>query len=474
MRKTKNFTAILLAAGKGLRMNSPLAKVLHPVAGQPMIHRIINSLQNSGAKEIRVTVGFSEALVRQVVKPLGAICFKQELQKGTADAVKAAQIESLEGLVMILNGDHPLIEATDIENLIQEHMNNGSDLSIVTSQLKNPASFGRIVRDSSGLRAIVEVKDASAQTLKINEVNTGIYLCDAKILKEYLPRIQNNNQKKEYYLTDLVSTLVEDGRRISGIQGTPKLAFGVNSQKELSKATKIVFQRKIQSLQENGVVIIDPKATYIEDDVSVGAATVIYPGVYLRSGSQIGKFCVIEPNCYVVKSTLEDSVCLRAGSYLEEARVATKAVIGPYARLRPQTNIGEEARVGNFVEMKKVRFGKGAKASHLTYLGDATVGEGTNIGCGTITCNYAVDKKKYDTNIGKNVFVGSDTQFVAPVDIGDDAVIGSGSTITKDVPAKALAIARSQQLTKENYVPKNSPNANPLTKEPKSTTSTES
>jgi bifunctional UDP-N-acetylglucosamine pyrophosphorylase/glucosamine-1-phosphate N-acetyltransferase len=447
-------TFILLAAGKGTRMKSPLPKVLHPVAGRPMIEKVIVAAQKAGASEVRVIVGHGQALVRQVVEPMGVHCFEQKEQLGTAHAVRCAQVENLDGHVIIMNGDHPLIEASDIKDFYRQFCDSRCDLAVVTAQLKNPAEFGRIIRHQGQLKAIVEAKDASADTLKIQEVNTGIYVVKASVLKEYLPRIQNHNAKKEFYLTDLISLCIEDNLKVTPLLATPKVAVGVNTQAELARATRLLFRRKALRLMEEGVLMLDPRSTYVEESVEIGAGSVLYPNVYVRGRARIGSFTVLEPNVFISDCEIGDSVQIRAGSYLENSKVQAKASVGPYARLRPETHIGEEAHVGNFVEMKKVNFGKKSKAGHLTYLGDAEVGEEVNIGCGTITCNYAVDKKKYKTKIGHRVFVGSDTQFVAPIEIGDDAVIGSGSTITKNVPAKALAVARGRQVILEDYAAK--------------------
>lgn len=445
-------TVIILAAGKGTRMKSPLPKVLHPVAGRPMIEKVIFASKKAGASEVRVIVGHGQALVRQVVEPMGVSCFEQKEQQGTSHAVRCANVEELEGHIIIMNGDHPLIEEADIRSFYTQFKDQRCDLAVVTARLKNPAEFGRIVRHEGKLKAIVEAKDGSSETLKINEVNTGIYVVKADVLKEYLPKIQNNNSKREFYLTDLIALCIDDDLKVMPLLATPKVALGVNTQSELSKATRILFRRKAERLMEEGVLILDPRSTYVEESAEVGPGSVIYPNVFIRGRSRIGAFTVLESNVFISESEIGDSVQIRAGSYIESAKVLNKASVGPYARLRPETTIGEEAHVGNFVEMKKVNFGKKSKAGHLSYLGDAEIGEGVNIGCGTITCNYAADKKKYKTKIGNNVFVGSDTQFVAPIVVGDNAVIGSGSTITKDVPANALAVARGKQVVKENYV----------------------
>lgn len=452
--KNKAFSIIILAAGRGLRMKSSLPKVLHPVAGVPMILRIVEIGKAAGAKEIRVVVGFGENLVRQVVEPSGAVCFKQMEQKGTADAVKAAHPETLTGPILILNGDHPLIQVEDIKRILEDYENGSSEITLVTAKLKVPGHYGRIVRDKGSLRAIVEAKDASAETLSIKEVNTGIYLLSAELLNQLLPKITNRNSQQEFYLTDIISLAIESRIQIGTLSLKSHIAVGVNSQEELAAATRRIYARKAKKLMAEGVMLLDPRVTYIEDTVEIGSSSVVYPGSYIKGHSRIGSFCVIEPNSFLHNVVCEDSVQIKAGSYLENCVVRSKATVGPYARLRPETEIGQGAHVGNFVEMKNVKFGNGAKAAHLTYLGDADVGEGTNIGCGTITCNYAADKKKYKTKIGKNVFVGSDTQFIAPLEIGDNAVIGSGSTITKNVPQGALAVARGRQIVKENYSPK--------------------
>ena len=432
-------------------MKSPLPKVLHPVAGVPIIKKVIDAVKGAGAAEVRVVVGYGEALVRKVVEPMGVTCYPQQNQWGTADAVKAADPSSLKGHVLILNGDHPLIEVSDIEGIVKEFTAAKAEVAVVSAVLKDPGNYGRIVRHKGELRAIVEAADASADAKKIREVNTGIYIASAETLQSYLPKIQNHNAKGEYYLTDIISICQEAGEKVVAIQARASVCFGVNTQKELAGATRLLFKRKREALMDEGVLMIDPRTTYIEEEVEVGPGTVLHPSVYLRGRTKIGAYCVVEPGCYLAHARIADGAHIKAYSYFENCTIGAKASIGPFARLRPETEIGVDAHVGNFVEMKKTKFGARSKAGHLTYLGDATVGEDVNIGCGTITCNYAVDRKKYRTVIGDRSFVGSDTQFVAPVEIGADTIIASGSTITKDVPAKALAVARGRQTNIENY-----------------------
>lgn len=447
---------IILAAGKGTRMKSSLPKVLHPVAGRPMIERVIREAQRLNPEEIRVVVSPGTSLVVDTVQGLGCTVFYQREQKGTADAVRSAQPETMEANVLIINSDHPLIRYEDLKEIQEAFIEHELDLAVVTCELEKPGSYGRIVRQQGRVQAIVEAKDAGHDTLKIKEVNTGIYIVSAQILKDLLPQIKNNNAQNEFYLTDLVTLALEAGLSVDGIKTKPHMAQGVNDQKELAVASKDVFKRKANQLMENGVTVMDPDNTYIEESVEVGAGSVIYPNTFLRGKTVIGTHCVIEPGVWIENAMIASEVRVRFGSHIEGAKVSKNAEVGPYARLRPGSDIGEECKVGNFVEMKKVKFGKGSKASHLTYMGDAVVGEGVNIGCGVITCNLSTDGKKYNTEIGNNVFVGSDSQLVAPVKLGDNAIVASGSTITKDVPSSALAFGRARQVIKENYNPKKS------------------
>jgi bifunctional UDP-N-acetylglucosamine pyrophosphorylase/glucosamine-1-phosphate N-acetyltransferase len=449
------FTAIILAGGQGTRMKSPLPKVLHPVAGQPMISRVISNCRLAGISEIRVIVGHGSNLVNNVLEPLGVKTCLQEKQIGTANAVQSADLASLTSDVLIMNGDHPLITSDDIKNFISDFKEQRLDLALVTVELENPASFGRIIRNGKNLQSIVEAKDASADTLKIKEVNTGIYVVKASVLQKYIPLIKNNNANQEFYLTDLIDLAIQDKLKVQAIlSNNTDVAHGVNSQIELAEATKKVFLKKTQQLMQSGVIFIDPNSSYVEETVIIGPGSVIYPNVFLRGQTALGSFVVAESNCFISDCIVGDSAHLKAGSYLEQTIIKNRTSVGPYARLRPGTVIEEEAHVGNFVEMKKVTFGKRSKAGHLTYLGDAEVGEDVNIGCGTITCNYSADKKKHKTVIGDRVFVGSDTQFIAPVIVESDSIIASGATITKNIPSGALALARTPQVNKEGYAKK--------------------
>ncbi len=419
-----------------------------------MIKRVIGQLRKSGVQEIRVVVGYGETLVRQVVEPLGAICFPQNEQRGTAHAVQCAHPETLHGFVIIVNGDHPFLQSEDLSDLRTQFEGLKDPLAVVSATLKKPGSYGRIIRSGGTLKAIVEAHEATPETLKIQEINTGIYLAQAEVLTRLLPKIEDHNRKGEYYLTDLVEVAQSEHVGMSAILGPKRLAMGVNTQRELALASKILFRKKCYELMEQGVVVIDPAHTYIEESVMVGPSSVIYPGTYLRGETTMGPFCVVEPHCHISNAKVGESVQIRAGSYIEDASIDSRCVIGPYARLRPGTVLAEEVQIGNFVECKNAQIGKKSKASHLTYLGDVDIGSETNIGCGTITCNYQANRKKYRTKIGSNVFVGSDTQFIAPVEVGDGSIIASGSTITSNVPDHALALSRGRQVIKEGYARK--------------------
>jgi bifunctional UDP-N-acetylglucosamine pyrophosphorylase/glucosamine-1-phosphate N-acetyltransferase len=446
-------TAIVLAAGLGMRMKSNKPKVLHAAAGRPLIDHVISNLVSAGIDAVRLIVGHGAEDVRKHLAANKKVSFYvQKNQLGTADAVKSAEVDSLSGTILIGNGDHPLITAEDYKSALKAFNDARCDLMVISSVVKDPASFGRIVRDESGnFLRIVEEKEASPSEKKIREVNSGLYVVKSDVLKKFLPKIENRNSKKEFYLTDLVALALGAKLTVIASRLKPRVCRGVNNKLELAMASRSLYLRKAKELLENGVTIIDPTHTYIEGDVKVGVDTTINPGCLIRGKTTIGENCVIESHCQITDAHIGNDVEIRWGTIIEKSEIKRGALVGPYARVRPESVVGESAHVGNFVELKKAKLAHGVKANHLTYLGDVEIGEGTNVGCGTITCNYAVDRNKYKTIIGKNVFIGSDTQLVAPITIGDDAVIGSGSTITKDVPAKALAVARGRQVIKENY-----------------------
>ena len=445
-------TAIVLSAGKGSRMGSSLPKSLHPVAGQPILARILIALKGAQVDEIRVVINEEHKnLIQPVAEAFKAQVFFQNKKLGTASAVISAGTSELKGAVLIINGDHPLISAKDIEKFIKIFKEESADLCVGSYVQKIPGDYGRIVRQGEKVIAIAEKDSLTHESKKITEINAGIYLAKAEWLINCLPQINNQNSKEEYYLTDIVSLSSAKGKKVIAVSVSEDSAFGVNTQRELAFATKKIFTRKLNYLMSQGVIIVDPLNTYVEETVQIGQGTVIYPGVYLKGKTSIGPFCAIETNSVIADSLIHELTLIRAGSYLESAEVRAKSVIGPYARLRPGTKIGEQCKVGNFVEMKKTNFGSRSKAGHLSYLGDAEVGEDVNIGCGTVTCNLGMDGKKYPTHIGDKVFIGSGTQLVAPVKIEDGSATGAGSVITKGVPAQALALERAPQKNIEDY-----------------------
>ena len=442
---------VVLAAGRGKRMASPLPKVLHPVAGQPMLARILKNFTDIPTTSIRVVVGPASDIVSSVAGKFKALCFQQDQKLwGTAQAVLATHPEEMKGDVLILSGDHPLISPSDIAQFIQSYHKLSADCAVASFKNPDLNDFGRMIFEKDQLIDIVETYEVEKRKTKSPFVNAGLYIVKAELLHKYLKKIEKN-VKEEYNLTDLISLLYKDNYKVQAIEVPWNVAFGINNQRELAAASSIVFENNCYKHLDKGVVIMDFKSTYIEDEVSIGAGSLLYPGVYLRGRTKIGAFCAIESNAYIFDSLIKNYVNVKAGSYIEGSVVGEKSIIGPYAHLRPESLIGEKCKIGNFVETKKINMGDQSKASHLSYLGDTDIGTGVNIGCGTVTCNYGVDKKKRKTKIGNKVFIGSGSQLVAPLKIEDSVVVGAGSVITKDVPEGHLAIERSDQKNLKDY-----------------------
>lgn len=461
--KKQTLTVIVLAAGHGSRMQSHLPKPLYPVAGKPMILRLIQAIQGlKGKLDLKTRIVVNQKGKKQISEALisfeDVFYVEQESPKGTGDAVKLAfQAKPIESdLTLILNADHPLITSQHLNQIVQAFQNQVADLALVTAIMDKPGSLGRVIKDNGKIQKIVESHQADSQVLKIKQVNAGIYLAKTQVLSHILPDLSypsKDSKQTECYLTDILPLFLKSKMQkdVLDICMDEDVAYGVNSQQDLAVATQRAFQRKNQHLMSDGVTLIDPQTTYIEDDVQIQPGTLIYPNNFFKGKSQIGKDCLIESNCTLQDVFLEDGVQVRAGSYLEDCQVGHHCLIGPYARLRPQTHIGPHCKIGNFVELKKAKLADHVKASHLSYLGDVDVESNVNIGCGVITCNYREDHKKYKTHIAKDVFVGSDVQLVAPVKVGQGAIIGSGSTITKDVPAGSLALSRGEQVIKPEW-----------------------
>lgn len=439
--------ALILAAGKGTRMKSELPKVIHTVNGIPMVQKIIKELEKINIEENILILGHKK---EEVLKTIGEVSYVvQTEQLGTGHAIMQAKekLKDYEGDVMILCGDTPLLKSSTLENMYNYHKENNCTTTVLTAVYENPFGYGRIVKENGNVVGIVEEKEASEEIKKIKEVNAGVYCCNAKELFKALDKIDNNNEKGEYYLTDIIGIQVKEGKKVSSfVLEDSEEILGVNSKVELAQASKVLRERKNKELMEEGVILIDPATTYIEETVKVGRDTVIYPGVVLQGNTIIGENCEIIGNTRIIDSVLKNNIRVES-SVIEESILEDKVTMGPFAHLRPKAHLKEKVHIGNFVEVKKSTLEPGVKAGHLTYLGNATVGKDTNIGAGTITCNYD-GVNKFETHIGERVFIGSSSMLVAPVNIGDNALTGAGSVITKDVPEDALAVERNKQIIK--------------------------
>lgn len=449
----QHLTAIILAAGKGVRMKSTREKVLHPIGGRPIVVHVLRAIRSLAPDQILLVVGKpSEALEAALDgEDIGFVVQKEPL--GTGNAVLQAEGKACGKTILIVPGDLPLLTVEILRAFIDRHEAKGADLSVLTMVVDEPGTYGRLVRHLDGTPCkIVEARDASPEEREIREANTGIYCVkNDDFLWDALASLDTRNVQGEYYLTDLVERYCERGKRVVAIPvEDPKGVVGVNSRAELATADRLIRMRKAEELMEAGVTIVDPEGVYIDAEATVDVDTVILPGTHVRGASIIGRDCIIGPGAWIEQSTVE------AGSrvwysVVEKSRVRENTIVGPYAHLRPGADVGPDVRIGNFVEVKTSRVKKGAKAGHLAYLGDAEVGEEVNIGAGAITCNYD-GRKKHRTTIGDRAFIGSNVSLVAPLHIGSDAVIGAGSTITEDVPPGALALGRALQV---NKAPKN-------------------
>jgi len=450
--------AIILAAGKGTRMKSNLVKVMHPLAGAPLISYPVAVARQALATRIVVVVGHQADAVRSFFSGQEDIAFAlQEEQNGTGHAVACAAplLSGTGGRVLILCGDVPLIRPATIRDMLAVHERSGATVTVLTTCPENPFGYGRILKnDSGGVIGIVEEKDADPDQKAIREINSGIYCVESSFLFDAVARLTSDNAQGEYYLTDIIRRAVEQGLTCEAHAiDDPVEVMGINDRVQLAEAESVMRRRINETLMRDGVTIRDPAATYIDADTVIGRDSVIHPSVHISGATVIGEGCVIEPSAVIRGCRIGSGVTVKAGSVLENSVVHNDASIGPMAHLRPGTELMEKVKIGNFVETKKITMGRGSKASHLTYLGDAEIGCGVNIGCGTITCNYD-GNAKHRTVIEDDVFVGSDVQFVAPVTIGRNSLIAAGSTVTMDVPPDSLAIARTQQVNKEGWTKK--------------------
>jgi bifunctional UDP-N-acetylglucosamine pyrophosphorylase / glucosamine-1-phosphate N-acetyltransferase len=449
-------SAIVLAAGMGTRMKSGLVKVMHPLAGVPMIAWPVSAAFEAGVSSCVLVVGHQEEMVRaHFAEAKEKVSFALQAEPlGTGDAVRCA-IPALEGgseTVLILCGDTPLITAATLQAMLQAHRDTAAAVTVMTATFADPFGYGRIVKGGDGsIRAITEEKDASPEERLIREVNAGVYCVQRSFLDEAVARLDSNNAQGEYYFTDVVRQAARQGLKcLSFPVANAEEITGVNDRVQLAETARVLRGRINRELMLSGVTMIDPQAVYVDRGARIGRDTVIHPGASILGETVIGERCEIGQGALIRSCVIADDVVVKAGSVLEESVVHQQAAIGPMAHLRAGSELSPHVKIGNFVETKKVFIGEGSKASHLTYLGDATIGKNVNIGCGTITCNYD-GVKKHRTVIEDDVFVGSDVQFVAPVTIGRNSLIAAGTTVTTSVPADSLAIARAPQVNKEGW-----------------------
>ncbi len=438
--------AVVLAAGQGKRMKSSLPKVLHCLAGLPLVGHVLATLSEAGVAEVVVVHGQEGERVRAVLGEKWKYACQPE-PRGTGDAVRCAlPVLSRDCReVLVLCGDTPLLTAQTIKNLVAARRAAGAAVALVTSWREEPLGYGRIVRDASGLvAAVVEESDATPEQKEIKEVNTGTYVFLREELERALGRLSPENAQGEYYLPDCISYLRQEGKKVVAVPAPASETAGVNTRQELAAAARLLRLRECQRLMESGVTIIDPETTYVDRGVEVGQDTVIYPFTFLEGRTRVGPGCVIGPGTRISSSVLGAGVEVQY-AVIVEAVLGDGCEIGPFTYIRPGTVLEKGVKVGGFVELKKAVVGTGSKIPHLSYIGDAVIGAGVNVGAGTITCNYD-GFQKHQTRIGDRAFIGSNTNLVAPVTVGEDAYIGAGSTITKDVPPGALALERAKQV----------------------------
>jgi bifunctional UDP-N-acetylglucosamine pyrophosphorylase/glucosamine-1-phosphate N-acetyltransferase len=433
-------SVLVLAAGQGTRMKSATPKVLHRICGRPLLEHVLNAVQGLKPQSTAVVVGVGREQVRETLAARGwdKLHFAvQKEQRGSGHAVLMARtwLMRRRGTLLVVYGDTPLLTTETLRAVVREHQRAKNAATFLTMNVPDPTGYGRMILDAEGaVERIVEHKDATPDELRVRIVNSGVACWDIAKLQKALPRLRPNNAKREYYLTDAAALLREAGGRVGVYQAEDAgETQGVNNRVDLAQTEATLRRKILEHWMREGVTLIDPSSTYIESDVVLAPDVTLYPGTVIRGKSRIASFCEIGP--YTV---------------IEDAVVESGAKVGPFARLRPGAVIGENAHIGNFVEIKKTQVGKGSKVNHLTYVGDAQIGAGVNVGAGTITCNYDGFKKS-QTVIEDGAFIGSNTNLVAPVRVGRGAIIGAGSTITKDVPAEALGVARARQLIKEKW-----------------------
>ena len=454
MMGSEDLHVVILAAGKGTRMRSALPKVLHRAGGLPLIEWVVRLARSLAPRSITLVLGHGADEVRARFSQASDVQFVvQEPQLGTGHALlqTRALLKGKGGRVVLLSGDVPLLTAATVRGLLEAQAAQRAALVVATARVANPTGYGRIVREGARLTRIVEHRDASEAERAIDEINSGVYVFDLAPLFGALARVGSANAQGEYYLPDLVGIFAQDGRAVDAQVVTDADEIrGINTRAELAEVGRLLQGRTNQALMASGVTLVDPATTYIDPDVTIGQDSVIHPFVFIEGSTSIGANCEIHAGVRVVDAQIAQNVKILNHSVIVQSTVGEGADIGPFARLRPASAVGERVHIGNFVEVKKSTLGAGTKVGHLSYIGDATVGAGVNIGAGTITCNYD-GHQKHQTVIGDGAFVGSDSTLVAPVTIGSDAYVAAGSSITHDVPAGGLGIARARQANKPGW-----------------------
>ena len=448
-----DLTVVVLAAGEGKRMRSRRPKVLHRLGGHPLIAYPVNLAGRLGGRLVLV-VGPGGEEIHQALGGTTNVHFVEQKERlGTGHALLQARSAcgNGSGTILVLPGDTPLLSEATLRRLVDSHRAGHAAATLLTAAVEDPAGYGRVIREGGSVTAIVEDRDASPQQREIREIGTSVYCFDARRLWAALDQVRADNDQGEYYLTDVIGILQRQGQPVAAVvTDDPTECLGINDRKQLARVAGLLRQRTLDRLMAEGVTIVDPATTYVDDTVSVGFDTVLAPGIVLEGATVIGAGCAIGLGCHVSDSRLGDRVTLKPYCVLTEATVEDEATLGPFCHLRPFSRVGARAKIGNFVELKKSRIGRGSKVPHLSYVGDATVGEDVNVGAGTITCNYD-GVAKHETRIEKGAFIGTNTSLVAPLTIGEGAYVGAGSTITKDVPPGALAVARGKQVTKAGW-----------------------
>ena len=446
--------ALILAAGEGKRMKSATSKVLHKVCGKEMVNHVIDIMRKAGFDDVNVIVGKGKDQVMAKTADREVSFSVQEEQLGTGHAVLCAKdfLAGKEGTVAIFTGDAPLIREETVKEMLKSHEEGAYSATLLTSIIEDPSGYGRVKRDGSDVEKIIEHKDCNSEELLLQEINAGMYLFDAKELLQALSLLKNDNAQGEYYLTDVIEIMREKNLKIGASVTEFDETRGVNSRAQLAEAEAILRKRINLRHMENGVTLIDPNTTYIGADVEIGNDTIIYPNNVIEGNTVIGSGVTLYQNSRIVDSVIHDEVSITS-SVILSSQIGRKTTVGPFAYIRPESVIGEEVKVGDFVEIKKSSIGNGTKISHLTYIGDAEVGSKVNFGCGTVVVNYD-GKSKFKTIVEDNAFIGCNTNLVAPVTVHKGAFTAAGSTITDDVPEEGLGIARAKQVNKEDWVKK--------------------